>query len=291
MPRPTVHLYTVCWDEDDMLGFFFRHYDPWVDRYVVYDDGSTDGSLDILRAHPKVEVRSFTRTDPESFVASHSAMQNEVWKESRGQADWVIITAIDEHLWVPGTPMRSYLAAQQQSGVTFIPAFGFDMIAAEMPNDEGRLIDRINRGQPSALFSKLSIFNPDALNETNFGMGRHYARPAGRLTLPARDELVLWHYKRLGFDRTATREQVQGARLGSKDVSNRWGHQYFWSPEEFREEWNKFDQAAVNLDRENPGSARPADEDLWWSSYSTDIRAKPLWQRILRKLRRVLVPG
>ncbi|MGL4264061.1 MAG: glycosyltransferase family 2 protein, partial [Afipia sp.] len=157
--KPVVHLYTVCWDEADMLGFFFRHYDPWVDRYVVYDDGSIDGSLDILRAHPKVEVRAFTRTDPESFVASHSAMQNEVWKESRGQADWVIITAIDEHLWIPGKPMRSYLAEQQRRGVTFIPALGFNMIAAAMPSDEGRLIDRIDRGQPSPLFSKLSIFN------------------------------------------------------------------------------------------------------------------------------------
>jgi len=32
-----IHRYTVCWDEADMLGFFFRHYDQWVNRYVVYD--------------------------------------------------------------------------------------------------------------------------------------------------------------------------------------------------------------------------------------------------------------
>ena len=40
-----------------MLGFMFRNYDDLVQRYVVYDDGSTDGSLDILAAHPKVEIR------------------------------------------------------------------------------------------------------------------------------------------------------------------------------------------------------------------------------------------
>ena len=43
MSKPIVHLYTICWDEADMLGFFFRHYDSWVDRYVIYDDGSTEG--------------------------------------------------------------------------------------------------------------------------------------------------------------------------------------------------------------------------------------------------------
>jgi Glycosyl transferase family 2 len=100
MTRPVIHLYTVCWDEADMLGFFFRHYDPWVDRYVIYDDGSTDGSLEILRAHAKVEVRSFSCTEADSFVLSQNALQNEMWKESRGHADWVVITAIDELLWV-----------------------------------------------------------------------------------------------------------------------------------------------------------------------------------------------
>ncbi len=56
MAKSRVHLYTLCWDEADMLGFFFRHYDSWVDRYVVYDDGSIDGSLTILAGHPKVEL-------------------------------------------------------------------------------------------------------------------------------------------------------------------------------------------------------------------------------------------
>src|SRR6516225_4910569 len=99
-PFVTTHLYTVCWDEADMLGFFFRHYDPWVDQYVVYDDGSTDGSREILQAHPKVELRNFTRVKLNSFALSHKAMQDEAWKESRGRADWVVVTAIDEHLHV-----------------------------------------------------------------------------------------------------------------------------------------------------------------------------------------------
>ena len=49
--RMRIDLYTLCWNDADMLGFFFRHYDRFVQRYIVYDDGSTDQSLEILHAN------------------------------------------------------------------------------------------------------------------------------------------------------------------------------------------------------------------------------------------------
>lgn len=74
MPRrDRVHLYTVSWNEQAMLGYFFRHYDRFVDRYVFYDDGSDDGTRERLDAHPRVEVRRFERTDPHSFRVANSS--------------------------------------------------------------------------------------------------------------------------------------------------------------------------------------------------------------------------
>ena len=68
------HLYTVTWNEADILGFFFRHYDPWIDRYIVYDNGSEDETLALLRAHPRVEVRRFEWTAPGSFGAEFGSL-------------------------------------------------------------------------------------------------------------------------------------------------------------------------------------------------------------------------
>src|SRR5690348_230198 len=121
-----VHLYAQCWNEEFMLPFFFRHYDGFVDRYVIYDDGSTDQTLSILAKHPRVEVRRFVRAYAESFALSEQALSNECWKESLGEADWVIVTDIDEHLYHPA--MWQYLEQASAAGLTLIPALGFQMI-------------------------------------------------------------------------------------------------------------------------------------------------------------------
>jgi hypothetical protein len=87
-----IHLYTVCWDEADMLGFFFRHYDPWVDRYVIYDDGSTDGSLDILRANPRVEVGSSNEPTPShSFCRTHGCSSTRGGKAVGRRTGWSLL--------------------------------------------------------------------------------------------------------------------------------------------------------------------------------------------------------
>lgn len=264
MSQPVVHLYTVCWDEADMLGFFFRHYDPWVDRYVVYDDGSTDGSLDILRAHPKVELRAFERVRADSFVLSHKAMQDEAWKESRGRADWVVVTALDEHLWVRGRPMADYLAEQAARGATIIPALGFDMNHPVMPEDRGLLVHAVTRGRPRIGFNKLSVFDPAAVRETGFGPGRHAAEPVGELRPPARDDLLLWHYKHLGFERNAAREATQARRLGTADVANGYGQHYLWSKERLRAFWDEMERESSDLAAVGFEPDRACAGPLWW---------------------------
>ncbi|KQP60671.1 glycosyltransferase [Methylobacterium sp. Leaf108] len=266
MKLPVVHLYTVCWDEADMLGFFFRHYDPFVDRYVIYDDGSTDGSREILAAHPKVELRSFARVEAESFVLSHKAMQDEAWKESRGRADWVIVTAIDEHLHLRGRGMADYLAEQRERGVTLIPALGFDMNAEAMPDDAGLLVERVTRGRPRAAFNKLSVFDPGALHETGFGPGRHAAEPVGALHLPARDDLMLWHYKHLGFDRNATREATQALRLGKVDLAEGYGQHYRWTRERLRGFWDEMEAGSTDLSGPDMVPDEACVRPLWWEA-------------------------
>ena len=258
-----VHLYAQCWNDAFMLPYFFRHYDGFVDRYVIFDDGSTDRSLAILRDHPRVELRRFIRSNADSFVLSEQALSNECWKESRESADWVIVTDIDEHLFHPA--MASYLRQCAAAGDTLLPALGFQMISNDMPHD--LLCEVYRHGLPWSQMLKPSIFDPRAIIDINFTTGRDGAAPVGNVQVPPRDEILLLHYKYLNISRTHARHRELLGGLGETDLANRWGHKYSWSLDELAADWNAVLAAAVDVSEFlGPGADRyPLPR--WWDKF------------------------
>jgi glycosyltransferase involved in cell wall biosynthesis len=248
-----------------MLPFFFRHYDPVVDDYVLFDDGSTDGTLSLLAEHPKVEVRQFIWSDRESFAFSEQSLSNHCWKESRGVADWVIITDIDEHLFHPS--MLQYLDACSDEGITLIPALGFQMISEDVPAAGETLYKSCSFGTPWTQMMKPSIFKPSEIEEINFSVGRHNANPTGNVRVPQRDEVLLLHYKYLNFEQTRRRHMQLATKLKPKDHRFGMGHKYGWSRDEFRKDWDKVAAAAVDVRRIVSKAAKYYPHERWWSRY------------------------
>ena len=261
-----IHLYATCWNDAHMLGFFFRHYDPFVDRYVIYDDGSTDRSLEILASNSKVEIRPPSLTShPESFTLSEITLSDSCWKECRGIADWVIVTDIDEHLYHP--EMQSYLKHCQDRGITIVPALGYQMLSDEFPKPDQFLCRDLTMGAPWVQMNKLSIFSPDSVEEINFQLGRHSAAPTGRVVAPDRDELLLLHYKYLGFWHTQRRHEEYVARLRKTDLAKGWTARYLLSADQMRADWQNFAAQLVDVSRPDlaPWQSHPAPR--WWEQY------------------------
>ena len=145
--KSIIHLYSILWNEEVMLPYFFSYYDQYVDKYIFFDDGSDDRTKEIIEKHPKTEFRSLPLEYPDSYVKSAQHIQNSCWKESIGIADWVIITSVDEYLYHPS--LLKYLNHCEKRGITLIPAVGFQMISDYFPPKKISLLDFVKDGPPS----------------------------------------------------------------------------------------------------------------------------------------------
>jgi len=265
---PVVHLYATCWNDAFQLPWFFRHYDALVTRYVIFDDGSTDGSLDLLKGHPRVELRRFQRVHVDSFVLSELALFNHCWKESRGSgneppADWVVVCSLDEHL--VHDDLSTYLERCRTSGVTVVPALGFQMFMPDFPGPDERLSETRTRGIPDHYDCKLCVFSPTAIDEINYEPGGHVAAPTGRVLAPASDELVLRHYQFLGIEFTARRFAHLRQGLGTVDRANGWGWHYDQSKEDLARQFAEYASRAIDVSVEPQKYAVPPE---WWNRLS-----------------------
>ena len=90
-----------------MLPHFFRHYDALVDRYFVFDAGSTDDSVALLEAHPGVTLGRLDLSE-QSYTDAERRLSDTLWKRSRGTADWILLAGI--HEFVVHADLKDYLA-------------------------------------------------------------------------------------------------------------------------------------------------------------------------------------
>src|SRR5205085_12066873 len=88
---------------------------------------------------------------------------------------------------------------------------------------------------------------PNEIIEIDFVEGRHRAQPTGNVLTPPRDEVLLLHYKYLGFARTHARQRQLRAGLGPRDLKRDWGAEYAWSEDELRKDWHSVAAQAVNI--------------------------------------------
>lgn len=257
-----LHLHTICWNDAKMLPFFFRHYDPWVDRYVIHDDGSTDGSRELLEAHPKVVMKDLLRSDPDSLVNSVKHINNTSWLEDFGSDDWIVCPSIDEHLY--HAHMGSYLERCARYGVNLIPTLGYQMVSLEYPKGDGLIYEQCSEGAPWDPMSKAILFRPGRLESFAFEVGRHTAYLTGDVVIPAVPEVLNLHFKYMDLVVLEKRQRELATGLGATDVKKRWGFQYFFTSEELQKDFERFYRSRVRVFSDEHVPNRDHQEPRWW---------------------------
>nr|HRO16187.1 glycosyltransferase family 2 protein [Paracoccus sp. (in: a-proteobacteria)] len=102
----------VVRDEADILPANLEHHlAAGVDRVAVLDNGSTDGTADILDAYVRAGVAEVIRDDSPDFRLADALDRLVRAAVARHRPDWVIATDADEFHTAPGGDLRAALAA------------------------------------------------------------------------------------------------------------------------------------------------------------------------------------
>lgn len=151
---PKVWVYSVCWNEVQMMPFFLRHYATFADKIIIYDEQSTDGTRELIKACPRAELREWPHRglDDDRFIEA----VNTRYKEARGKADWVIFADTDELLYHP-EPLRVLSVAKED----MLPAIGYALISTTgWPTGDGQLYELVRTGIRQDNYDKSIIWRP-----------------------------------------------------------------------------------------------------------------------------------
>lgn len=222
-PALRIFVYTVCWNEEKFLPYFLRHYAEFAEKIIVYDNGSTDASPQIVRDFPKAELRQFDTGGTFNDLANVE-IKNEAYKEVRGMADFVIVVDADELLYHPR--IHEVLCRYKQDGVTLPRIEGYNMFSWVFPRGERPITELVRFGRSAPWYGKRIIFRPDV--DIKYNPCCHICHPEGPVVESTDAELKLLHYHYMGYGYNLKKHRTRGRRLSQYNLKRNLGIEYHW---------------------------------------------------------------
>jgi FkbM family methyltransferase len=234
-------VYCVCWNEDRLMSRFLAHYKD-ARKIIVMDNESNDSSRDIVKAAGR-DIKSYS-TNNTFDDTTNINMKNQMWKESIGKVDYVIIQDLDEFVYFPNQTISEGLTNLKNHNVigSFVNSYRIicsDEEFQKSPVDESP-INYLHKGvKEGDDYRKPMIFNPGRITETNFIQGQHQWKPIisnNGLIINPGEKLtpLMFHYKNIGEEWEIERRKIFRERMSATNRRYGMGIQYMISDEQIK---------------------------------------------------------
>ena len=248
-----IHLYTLCWNEMDILPFVI---DYWkripITKAVVYDNGSTDGSIEFLEQFDWIEIRRFETEGMNDSIQKD--IKNKCWKESKGVADYVIVCDMDEVLF--SNDFEKELKYMKDNGYNVLGTSWYALRGESKPEyKEGKLLhELIVKGYKQKTnrkfenLGKFMLFDPNKIDDMKYEVGCHLANPIPEINLYESKKIFAIHFdKGFGYEYFFERRHTMFKRLSQTNLKNNWCFEYGEEKQKIIDEYNDNVKKSINL--------------------------------------------
>lgn len=172
----------LCFNEIDILPFVSAYWERVADKVVVYDNGSTDGSIEYLKKLPYVEIRHFDSNGQNDIIQKQ--VKEKAYMEFKKDYDIIIMSDMDEVFYFNDFKAVSEAFINRGYNVLITPIFSL-CEASKPPYIEDKLLhqqctkfykQRMNHTQGFEDVSKFSIFNCHTVDSVQMSVGQHYVK-------------------------------------------------------------------------------------------------------------------
>ncbi len=243
MKKPIIHAYTIAFNEEVLMPHFLKHYTSFCESVFVYDNFSTDKTIDICSKYENVEVFNYG-TNNQIRDDIYLKLKNEVWKKSKGKADFVIVCDVDEFVYHPS--LISILQHAYSEQVSVIRCEGYNMFTKVLPLESNILFKDFQYGTREKNFDKALIFNPNLIDEINYDFGAHNCCPVGKVRYN-NFSIALLHYKFITLGYLINRYKLFESRLSSYNKKLKLGYHYSHSRFKITREFNFIKNNSQNI--------------------------------------------
>lgn len=179
---------TLCKNEMDILPFVKQYWERLgIDKVLVLDNGSTDGSIEYLQALPYVEVRHFDSEGQNDVI--QKTVKEQAYMELKDQFDIAIISDMDECFYFNDFKAVGQRMIDEGYNCLVVPNYALCEDYKPQYNDDLLLHEqchmfykqRLNHMNGFDELSKISIFNCKATDKVSMSVGQHYVMTSPRM--------------------------------------------------------------------------------------------------------------
>ena len=217
-----IDVFAVCYNEEIILPYFLKHYKKFARNITIYDNMSTDNSVNIMNEYGVNVIRFNTGGKFEESLLMY--IRNTCWKGS--DADWVIVCDMDEIIY-----HENIIETLTNTNANHIVTEGYEMMSETLPTTEGQIYEELKFGYFKPAYSKPCLFKPSEITNINFTPGSHAATPTGPNIISIKNSgIKLLHYKYINREVLIKKYKHYKFRQSKEMKKKGWGNYQEWGP-------------------------------------------------------------